>query len=70
MARWSIFEYHRWPPNTPGRQIHIHLNTIGDSDEGDTAVHAIAFAIAGHCALNPAGTPSSSVDRQQQGFRP
>ncbi len=36
-------------------QADIYFDTIGDFNEGDVAIHAVVFAIEGHCAVDAPG---------------
>jgi len=67
LPRRSIFENHRGAADMRGRQIDIHLDTVGDPDEGNIAVDSIILAVEGHCSLYAAGASSGSVHRQRNG---
>ena len=50
-----LLEYWRGSADPLPFQADIYLDTIGDLDEGNGAVHAVVFAVEGHCAIDAPG---------------
>src|SRR5215472_1499481 len=63
--RWTggelLLEYWRRPANPLPFQADIYFDTVGDFDERNAAVHAVVFAIEGHCARDAPGGCSLAV---------
>ena len=50
-----LLKYWRGSANPIPFQADIYFDTVGDLDEGDVAIHAVVFAIEGHCAIDAPG---------------
>src|SRR5271165_3438182 len=50
-------------------EVDIHLNAIGDRDEGNALIHPIVLAVKGHYALNLAYACPLAGNRQRQRLR-
>jgi hypothetical protein len=49
---WLLLKYQRRPANSLAMEVDCHLDTVGDPDEGDAAVHPIVLTVEGHCPFN------------------
>ena len=64
-----LLEYWRRPANSLPFQADVYFDTAGDLDEGNVAVHAVVFAIEGHCTRDAAGGCSLAVICNSEFFR-
>jgi hypothetical protein len=47
-----LFENQRWSAGALPMEVNGYLNTVGDPDEGNAAIHPIIFAVKCHCPLD------------------
>jgi hypothetical protein len=55
---WLLFKYQRWSADALAFQVDVHLDAIGDLNEGNAAVHSVILAVEGHSSCDFAFTCS------------
>jgi hypothetical protein len=61
---WLLLKDHRRPADSLRLEGDGHLDAVGDSDEGNAAVHAVFLTVEGHCAVNLARAGSLAGHRK------
>jgi hypothetical protein len=49
---WLLLEVDRGPADALPFEVDAYLNTVGNLDERNAAIHAVLFSVEGHCSID------------------